>query len=67
MSRDEILKVVVEALWDAADEDLGTAGPDLIRGIFPTIKSINQTGVSDIVDSDVKVLYTELIENLREM
>lgn len=67
MSRDEILKVVVEALWDAADEDLGTAGPDLIRGIFPTIKSIDQTGVSDIVDSDVKVLYTELIENLREM
>ena len=66
-SRDEILEVVVEALWDAADEDLGTAGPDLIRGIFPTIKSIDQTGVSDIADSEVERLYTELIESLREM
>ena len=67
MSRDEILKVVVEALWDAADEDLGTGGPDLIRGIFPTIKIIDQTGVSDIPDSEVKGLYAELIESLREM
>ena len=64
MSRDEILKVVAEALWDAADEDLGTAGPDMIRGIFPTIKSIDQTGVSDIADSEVKALYAEIIENL---
>lgn len=67
MSREEILKVVVEALWDAADEDLGTGGPDLIRGIFPTIKSIDETGVSDVADSEVKGLYVELIENLREM
>ena len=64
MSRDEILKVVAEALWDAADEDLGTAGPDMIRGIFPTMKSIDQTGVSDIADSEVKALYAEIIENL---
>lgn len=67
MSRDEILKVVAEALWDAADEDLGTAGPDLIRGIYPTIKCIDQTGVSDVADSEVERLYTELIETLRKM
>ena len=66
MARDEILKVVVEALWDAADEDLGTGGPDLIRRIFPTIKTIDRTGVSDISDSDIEELYTELLESLRE-
>jgi proteasome beta subunit len=66
MSRDEILKAVSEALWDAADEDLGTGGPDLIREIFPTIKVIDQTGVLDIPDSEVKALYTELLERLKE-
>ena len=66
MSRDEILKVVSEALWDAADEDLGTGGPDLMRQIFPTIKVINQMGVSDLPDSEVKLLYTKLIERLKE-
>ena len=66
MSRDEILKAVSEALWDAADEDLGTGGPDLIREIFPTIKVIDPTGISDIPDSEVKELYTELLERLKE-
>ena len=66
MSRDEILKAVSEALWDAADEDLGTGGPDLIREIFPTIKVIDQTGISDIPDPEVKALYTELLERLKE-
>ena len=65
MSRDEILKIVSEALWDAADEDLGTGGPDLIRDIFPTIKVIDQSGIADIPDSDVKALYTELLERLK--
>ena len=31
MSRDEAVRVTIEALIDAADEDLGTGGPDLVR------------------------------------
>jgi proteasome beta subunit len=65
MSRDGILKVVVEALWDAADEDVATGGPDFIREIFPTIKVIGPTGISDVPDSETKGLYTELLERLR--
>ena len=66
MSRDDILKVVSEALWDAADEDLGTGGPDLIRDIYPTIKIIDQSGISDIPESEVKSLYADLLERLKE-
>lgn len=66
MSRNEILKSVSEALWDAADEDLGTGGPDLIREIYPTIKVIDRTGITDIPDSEVKALYTDLLERLKE-
>jgi proteasome beta subunit len=65
MSREGILKIAIEALWDAADEDLGTGGPDFIREIFPTIKVVNQTGISEIPDSEIRELYTELFERLR--
>src|SRR5262245_59588016 len=37
MSREDGLRVALEALVDAADEDVGTGGPDLVRGIFPTV------------------------------
>ncbi len=64
ISREGVLKIVVEALWDAADEDVATGGPDFIREIFPTIKVIDSTGISDIPDSETKALYTELLERL---
>ena len=65
ISRDGALKIVAEALWDAADEDVATGGPDFIREIFPTIKVIDSTGISDISDEDVKTLYTDLLDRLR--
>ena len=64
MSREEILKVVVAALWDAADEDLGTAGPDLLRNIFPIIKTITHSVIKDVDESEIKDLFTDLFEKL---
>ena len=65
ISRDGALQIVVEALWDAADEDVATGGPDFIRDIFPTLTVINSRGISEIPDSEVKELYTELLDRLR--
>jgi proteasome beta subunit len=66
MERDESLKVVLEAIWDAADEDLGTGGPDFIRDIYPTVKTITRSGVGDVSDSEIKQVYESLIEALKK-
>jgi proteasome beta subunit len=54
MSRDDALRVSLEALIDAADEDVGTGGPDLVRGIFPSVKTITRSGFGDVPDDEVK-------------
>ena len=54
MVKDDAVRVAIEALIDAADEDLGTGGPDLIRGIFPTVKTITRSGIADLPDDDVR-------------
>jgi proteasome beta subunit len=54
MTRDEALRVVIEALIDAADEDVGTGGPDFIRGIFPTVKTIDRNGFGDVAEAEVR-------------
>jgi proteasome beta subunit len=56
MSRDEALRASIEALIDAADEDVGTGGPDLVRGIFPTVKTITRSGFGDVPEDEVKRL-----------
>ena len=34
------IRTAVEALYDAADDDTATGGPDLTRGIYPVVVSI---------------------------
>jgi len=61
LSQDEAIEVALESLYDASEADVATGGPDLIRGIFPTVKVINDQGVSDVPDELSKRLFQEMI------
>jgi len=63
MPRDEALRVALEALIDAADEDVGTGGPDLVRGIFPTIRIITRSGFSEVPEDDVRRLCEAILKD----
>ena len=45
---DSALRVAVEALYDAADDDSATGGPDLVRGIYPTAVTIGADGAVEV-------------------
>ena len=62
MPRDEALRASIEALIDAADEDVGTGGPDLVRGIFPTVKTITRSGFGDVPEDEVKRLCPDILD-----
>ncbi len=34
----------MQALYEAADEDAATGGPDLMRGIFPVVATVDERG-----------------------
>ena len=53
-SRADALRWAAEALIDAAEEDVGTGGPDFIRGIFPTVKVITRDGFADVAEAEVR-------------
>ncbi len=63
LSEDEAIKLALLALHNAADEDVGTGGPDLIRGIFPTVKTVSAAGIADVPDQRIRSLYDDLIAN----
>jgi proteasome beta subunit len=66
LSRDEAVKAAIEALFDAADEDVGTGGPDLMRGIFPTVAAITSEGMTELPEEEIRTLFEELIADRRE-
>ncbi len=57
------LKLTLEALYDAAEEDAATGGPDAIHGIYPSIKTVTREGVQDIPQERIEALYKAFLEN----
>jgi proteasome beta subunit len=60
---DSALRVAVEALYDAADDDSATGGPDLVRGIYPTAVLIGAEGAEDIGEARIAELAREVVES----
>lgn len=53
MSRDEVVRLAVETLYDAADDDSATGGPDLTRGIYPVVMLVTADGAERVPDPDL--------------
>ena len=49
---------VIQALYDAADDDSATGGPDLTRKIFPVVLVATADGVQRVSDSQVAEMVT---------
>jgi proteasome beta subunit len=57
MAEQDALKLALLALYNAADEDVGTGGPDLVRGIYPTAKIVNATGITDVAEQQIRGIF----------
>ena len=53
LSRAEVVRVVIEALYDAADDDSATGGPDVRRRIYPIVRLATADGVSRVDDAEL--------------
>src|SRR5699024_1540804 len=53
---------VIQALYDAADDDSATGGPDVARRIFPIVQVISADGGRRLADDDVAALADQVIE-----
>jgi len=65
LSRDDAVKVAVEALLDASEEDVATGGPDPERGIFPLVYTISASGVDLVGDDVVRGAYESVVGDRR--
>jgi len=66
MAREAAIELAVEALYEAADEDSATGGPDAVRGIYPTVATITAQGYEDTPESEVAERFAALIQRKTE-
>ncbi|MBG01246.1 MAG: proteasome subunit beta [Acidimicrobiaceae bacterium] len=59
------VELVANALFEAADEDSATGGPDLIRDLYPIIAKITEDGYQPISDDNVASVFSSIIDERR--
>jgi proteasome beta subunit len=59
------IRLAVEALYDAADDDSATGGPDLTRRIYPVVTSVTDEGFRRMSEEDIaEVTNTVVAERM---
>ncbi|SEF62626.1 proteasome beta subunit [Thermomonospora echinospora] len=61
LTEDEAAAVCVQALYDAAEDDSATAGPDLARRVFPIIAAVTADGYRRLPEEDVAALAESVV------
>ena len=57
----EAISVAVESLYDAADDDSATGGPDLARGILPVIAVVDSDGYRRVPESELDPIVRAVV------
>ncbi len=65
LSVDDATMAVLQALYDAADDDSATGGPDLARRIFPVVMIAGPDGVQRVGDEQVGAMVDALVGGRR--
>lgn len=66
LSRQSAIELAVQALWQAADEDSATGGPDAVRGIYPTVATITAEGFERVPEVEVAEAFGAVVAGLSE-
>jgi len=65
-SADEAALAVIQALYDAADDDSATGGPDMQRKIFPVVLAATADGVRKLSEEETTEMITRLMASRAE-
>ncbi|MFC6594678.1 proteasome subunit beta [Kitasatospora paranensis] len=66
LSGEQAATLAVQALYDAADDDSATGGPDLARGIFPIVSLITESGFRRLEDDEVSEIAVSITAGRRQ-
>ncbi len=64
LDRSEAVDLAIKALYEAADEDSATGGPDLVRGIFPVVATVDSEGYLQLDQGEVAQRFGTLVGSL---
>jgi proteasome beta subunit len=66
LERTAAIDLACRALWEAADADSATGGPDALRGIYPIVATVTADGFTRVTDDELRERYEAIAEAVRQ-
>ncbi|MFC7550073.1 proteasome subunit beta [Plantactinospora sp. GCM10030261] len=66
LSTAETVRLAVEALYDAADDDTATGGPDLTRKIYPVVMTATAEGTHRLTETEIAEIAQSVVTGRME-
>jgi len=66
LGTEKAIELAVNALYQAADEDSATGGPDPLRGIYPVVAVVDESGYRRLPDTEVADRFVTLLGSLAQ-
>jgi proteasome beta subunit len=66
MTQDDAVVAAVQALYDAADDDSATGGPDLTRRIYPSVAVVTEDGYRKLTEDEVRAVAESVVGARRD-
>lgn len=63
---DDAVALACRSLWEAADADSATGGPDVLRGIYPVVATITDQGWRRLGDDDLAQRYAAIAQEVQQ-
>nr|WP_240929617.1 proteasome subunit beta [Streptomyces coryli] len=67
LTQEQAATAVVQALYDAADDDSATGGPDMARKIFPIVTVITDEGYHRLTEAEVTDIARSVVDGRLEL
>lgn len=64
LDRDHAVRAVVDAVYQASDEDAARRGPDLSRGVYPVVMVADPSGVTRLPTEEVALVAKRIVDDL---
>ena len=61
----DAIDLVLDALYQAAEEDSATGGPDLLRGIYPIVATVTSDGWQQVGDDELAQRFEDIASEVR--
>jgi proteasome beta subunit len=62
----DAVRLAVEALYDAADDDTATGGPDLTRKIYPVVMTATAEGTHRLSETEINAVAEQVVAGRME-